>query len=155
MGVSGTGKTTIGKLLSKQLNIPFFDGDDFHPEANIIKMASGKPLNDNDRHDWLVALNQLLKSKEDTSGAIVACSALKASYRTILRHDIHGRLHFIFLEGSFELIQSRLQQRKGHFMTSQLLQSQFDALEIPQQAIVVSIADTPDKIIQDIQNQLK
>lgn len=153
MGVSGTGKTTIGKLLSKTLDVPFFDGDDFHPEANISKMASGKALNDNDRHDWLVALNYLLKSKED-SGAIVACSALKKSYRTILRNNLHRDLHFIFLDGSFELIQSRLEQRKGHFMTSQLLQSQFETLEVPQHAIIASIADTPTKIIEDILSQI-
>lgn len=153
MGVSGTGKTTIGKLLSGVLNIPFFDGDDFHPESNIAKMVSGKPLNDEDRHDWLVALNQLLKSQMDT-GAIIACSALKGVYRKTLKEGVSSDLRFIFLQGSFKEVRSRLEQREDHFMPLELLQSQFDTLEEPKDAITVSIMETPDKIIQTILNQL-
>lgn len=154
MGVSSTGKSTIGKLLSKKLNLPFFDGDDFHPEANITKMASGKPLNDEDRHEWLVTLNDLLKSKRDT-GAIVACSALKSSYRTLLKKGIEEQLCFVYLKGSFQEVKSRMTERKGHFMPLALLQSQFDALEEPNDAIVVSIMETPDRVVQNIVEQLQ
>jgi len=153
MGVSGTGKTTIGQLLAKKLALPFFDGDDFHPEANVAKMASGKPLNDQDRQEWLITLNRLLQSKKD-SGAIVACSALKNSYRTILSKGIEGDLCFVHLKGSLEEVKSRMEQRKGHFMPLKLLQSQFDTLEEPKDAITVSIMATPNDIIRDILAQL-
>ncbi len=154
MGVSGTGKTTIGRLLSKKLDIPFYDGDDFHPEANITKMASGQPLDDEDRYDWLIALNKLLNAKVQT-GAIVACSALKRSYRAILRQGIDEDLHFIYLRGTFEEIKSRLEQRKGHFMPLGLLKSQFDTLEEPKDAITISIASAPEEIVKAIQKELK
>ncbi len=153
MGVSGTGKTTIGKLLAEAIGIPFFDGDDFHPRANLEKMESGRPLNDDDRHGWLVSLNQLLKSRKE-SGAIVACSALKKSYRAILIDGLMGQLEFIFLEGSFEEVKTRMEQRKGHFMPLKLLQSQFETLEEPENAIKVSIRDTPSQIIQKLLDQL-
>ena len=149
MGVSGTGKSTIGTMLAQKLNIPFFDGDDFHPKANIQKMASGQPLNDEDRYDWLVSLNELA-NKHKNKGAIIACSALKSSYREILRSGIEDSLQFIHLEGSYELIQSRMEKRTSHFMPPKLLESQFETLEYPQDAITVSVAHTPEKIITDI-----
>ncbi|PRX54520.1 gluconokinase [Flagellimonas meridianipacifica] len=151
MGVSGTGKSTIGKLLSLKLNIPFFDGDDFHPEANIKKMASGKPLDDEDRYDWLVALNQLAQEHK-SRGAVIACSALKSSYREILKNDMGSSLKFVYLEGSFELVKSRLEKRKAHFMPIDLLKSQFETLEPPTDAIKVSIALSPEKIVEFITN---
>lgn len=153
MGVSGTGKSTIGKLLSQKLGIPFFDGDDFHPESNVKKMSAGIPLNDDDREGWLIQLNQLAQSHTST-GAVIACSALKKSYRDMLHTNMEDRLGFVFLEGSFELIKSRLEQRKGHFMTSELLQSQFNTLEPPTDAIAVSIALPPEEMVSQIMQSL-
>ncbi|WP_431121562.1 gluconokinase [Flagellimonas flava] len=154
MGVSGTGKSTIGTMLSKQLGIPFFDGDDYHPEANVKKMSAGQPLNDHDRQGWLIRLNELAKEHQKT-GAVIACSALKQSYRDLLGQGMNEKLAFVFLEGSFELIKSRLENRKGHFMTSTLLQSQFDTLEPPEDAITVSIALQPAEITNQVIQQLK
>lgn len=153
MGVSGTGKSTIGKLLSERLQIPFFDGDDFHPEANIQKMSKGKPLNDDDRRDWLMKLNQLA-IQHKTTGTVIACSALKESYRKILKTNMEDKLDFIYLEGTFELIKSRMESRKDHFMPLELLQSQFDTLEPPSNAIVVDISLQPNQIVQKIIDQL-
>jgi len=153
MGVSGTGKSTIGKLLSEKLGIPFFDGDDFHPKSNIEKMASGKPLNDEDRYDWLLALNQLAH-KHKNNGAVIACSALKEAYRDILKKDITHQTQFIYLEGSFELVKSRMEKRSTHFMPIHLLQSQFKALEPPKEALTISIKNNPDSIITLILNSL-
>ena len=149
MGVSGSGKSTIGKLLAEQLNFKFFDGDDYHPKENVEKMASGQPLNDDDRYGWLKTLNDLAKQYANT-GAVIACSALNESYRDLLQHEIKEQSIFVYLEGSFEEITKRLQARKGHFMPTALLKSQFDALEAPTNAIIVSIQLTPDKIISEI-----
>jgi len=154
MGVSGTGKTTVGKLLSEQLGYPFFDGDDFHPEKNIKKMASGKPLNDDDRKGWLLKLNQLALEEQDT-GAVIACSALKKTYRSLLRAGMGSGIQFIYLNGSFDLVKSRLKNRKDHFMPIALLKTQFEALEPPSRAISVSIAQKPDLIVQEVLKQLK
>lgn len=153
MGVSGSGKTTIGKLLAEKLGISFFDGDSYHPEENVQKMAHGHPLNDDDRKGWLALLNELAKEHKK-QGAVIACSALKSKYRKLLRHGLKG-IHFVYLEGSFELISKRLAERKGHFMPPELLRSQFEVLEIPSHAISVSIAATPSEIVDDILMQLK
>ncbi len=153
MGVSGTGKSTIGKLLSERLQIPFFDGDDFHPEANIRKMRAGKPLNDDDRQGWLSKLNQLVQQHK-TTGAVIACSALKESYRKTLKTNMEDKLDFVYLEGTFELIKSRMENRKDHFMPLDLLQSQFDTLEPPSNGIAVDISLQPKQIIQKIIDQL-
>ncbi|MGX1929115.1 gluconokinase [Flagellimonas sp. 2504JD4-2] len=154
MGVSGTGKSTIGNLLSEALDIPFYDGDDFHPEANVKKMSAGQPLNDHDRQGWLERLN-LLAKEHRSQGAIIACSALKESYRKLLQNDMGDTLRFVYLEGSFELIKSRLENRKGHFMPLELLKSQFDTLEPPSKAIAVSVSHTPENIVQLILNQIQ
>lgn len=154
MGVSGTGKTTIGNLLAKALTVPFFDGDDFHPQANINKMAAGLPLNDNDRYDWLATLNQLAKNNK-TKGAVIACSALKEKYRVQLSSTIEMKTVFVYLKGTFAEIKSRLDSREGHFMTSALLKSQFNTLEPPTDAITVSILHTPKQITKEILNHLK
>ncbi len=149
MGVSGCGKSTIGKLLAKALEIPFYDGDDYHPEENIKKMASGQALNDDDRKGWLAQLN-ILAVDHKTTGAVIACSALKESYREMLAKDIREAVKWVFLEGTFEEILERLQARKGHFMPTALLRSQFNDLEIPEDAISVSIGLSPEQIVAEI-----
>jgi len=154
MGVSGCGKTEIGKLLAEELDRPFFDGDHFHPKSNIEKMSSGQSLNDEDRREWLIKLNQLALEHRHT-GAIIACSALKKNYRSLLRAGMGYCMAFVYLDGSFDLIQARLLKRKGHFMPASLLQSQFDVLEPPKKEITVSIEDKPEKIVKEILGRLK
>lgn len=153
MGVSGSGKSTVAPMLANELSLPFFDGDDFHPEANVQKMAARIPLNDDDRHDWLMALNQLAHTHSE-KGAVIVCSALKASHRAKLSKGLGKQMVWVYLEGSFELILSRLQKRKGHFMPVELLTSQFETLEPPQQAIKVSINGSPKEIISQIIGKL-
>lgn len=149
MGVSGCGKSTIGKLLAERLDFPFFDGDDYHPEANVAKMAAGNPLNDKDRQGWLQTLNRLARENKD-SGAIITCSALKKAYRTVLSSNIEQQLTFVYLKGSFDEIYNRLQLRKDHFMPPGLLKSQFESLEPPKDVIEVSINSTPEDIVAQI-----
>ncbi|QLG43839.1 gluconokinase [Costertonia aggregata] len=149
MGVSGSGKSTVGRLLAKVLNCPFFDGDDYHPEANIKKMSAGNPLNDDDRKTWLNSLN-LLAKQHQKKGAVIACSALKQSYRHVLSRSLNDSAKFVYLKGSYKEISNRLSQRNGHFMPAALLQSQFDTLEEPEDAITVSIRYSPKEIVQKI-----
>ncbi|MEZ4808766.1 MAG: gluconokinase [Allomuricauda sp.] len=153
MGVSGSGKTTIGKLLAEKLNYPFFDGDDFHPEANVKKMSSGTPLNDGDRKDWLVQLNQLAHEHRHT-GAVIACSALKKTYRGILKAGVGSCMEFIYLQGTFDEVKARLASRKDHFMPQELLKSQFEALEPPTHGVKVSITKTPEEIVAKIMSRI-
>lgn len=147
MGVSGCGKSTIGALLAERLDATFLDGDDFHPPANVAKMASGTPLNDADRIPWLREIRKSMdKQIANKQKAVYACSALKQMYRDILASP-NQDVTFVYLNGSLEEIQERLQARSGHFMPTKLLQSQFDALEEPQDAIAVSIMGTPEEIV--------
>ena len=148
MGVSGVGKSTIGSLLSKEFLIPYFDGDDFHSEANVKKMASGQSLNDDDRYGWLKSLNTLAKEHIEKSGCIIACSALKEKYRDILQDTIEKNVKWVFLNGSFELISQRMHARKDHYMPASLLQSQFEILEIPHNGIDVDIQKSPKEIVE-------
>lgn len=154
MGVSGCGKSTIGKLLAAEFEFSFFDGDDYHPEENVKKMSSGIPLNDEDREGWLRSLNKLAKKYSD-KGAVIACSALKKSYRNSLMKALKNQMEFVYLEGSKEEILSRLEERKGHFMPPGLLDSQLDTLEVPLHSITVSIKETPTKIVSEIIRKYK
>jgi len=154
MGVSGVGKSTIGNLLAKKLKIPFFDGDDYHPEENILKMSEGKPLNDDDRFGWLQTLNQLAIQHLHKKGCVIVCSALKESYRKILKKNTEKEAAFVFLNGSFDEIKKRINNREGHFMSADLLKSQFDTLEVPKNAINIDINLTPKNIVKVIQKEL-
>jgi 6-phosphogluconate dehydrogenase len=154
MGVSGSGKTTIGKLLSEKIQMPFFDGDDFHSEENIRKMASGKPLNDEDRKEWLLQLNALIQENQNKKGCIIACSSLKKNYRDILSTNVPNAIKFVFLQGSYSEILSRMESRENHFIPSSLLKSQFETLEIPQNAYSISIMQNPDQMVANIQNEI-
>ncbi len=152
MGVAGSGKTTIGKALSLKTGIPFFDGDDFHPPSNKEKMKSGHPLDDDDRQQWLEQLNTLAIEQQKSKGAIIACSALKEKYRSILSLGVQ-QTTWIFLQGSYEVIYERMKER-DHFMPVQLLHSQFDTLEIPVAAFTVDINNDRDYIVQLIVQHL-
>ena len=153
MGVSGSGKSTVGKLLSRETGLNFYDADDYHPQENIDKMAAGSPLNDHDRQAWLERLN-LLMSESMQDGGILACSALKEKYRIIMKKDVDKDINWIYLDGSFEEIQQRMNQRTDHFMPGSLLHSQFDTLEIPEYAIRVPISQTAEEIVSEILSKL-
>ena len=153
MGVSGCGKSTIAKKLCETFDIPFIEADDYHPKANIDKMKNGQPLNDDDRQPWLENLAKALQENE-VKGAVLACSALKEKHRTTLNSLISKPLQIIFLKGSFDTIQKRMNERTGHFMPADLLQSQFDTLEEPQEAWVFDIKESPLTINSRIQERL-
>jgi gluconokinase len=143
MGVTGTGKTTVGKLLAELTGWPFHDADDFHSPANVEKMRSGVPLTDADRWPWLDSLNALLRAAQAKGeSAILGCSALKQRYRDRLQQGLED-VRWVYLKGDIELIRSRLQARKGHYMNPALLQSQFDALEPPRDALDIEIDAEP------------
>lgn len=153
MGVSGSGKSTIGELLSESIGIPYFDGDDFHPEANILKMQSGIPLNDDDRKGWLYSINQFSIKEAGKKGAIIACSALKHSYRIQLESGLDTPPFWVYLQGNFDLILERMKTR-SHFMPPKLLQSQFDTLEPPTNALVLDIMNPPAILVAKINEAL-
>jgi gluconokinase len=151
MGVSGCGKTTIGQALAAHLNCPFYDGDDFHSPENVAKMASGVPLNDADRAPWLESLAGLIREHlARGEAAVLASSALKKRYRDQLRVD--DRVQFIFLDGDFDLIWGRMQARQDHYMKAEMLQSQFNALERPDEneAIQIDIDQSVEDILKEL-----
>ena len=153
MGVSGSGKTTLGKKLAESLQLPFFDGDDFHPEANIRKMSKGIPLEDADRKDWLQRLNELALTHQDT-GAVIACSALKEGYRNMLEAGLPHRVRWIYLKGSYDALYERLQKRKGHFMPPELLRSQFETLEPPAYGIHIPVSLDPEEALHRVLREI-
>ncbi len=155
MGVSGSGKTTIGVLLAQKLKCEFADADNFHPPANVAKMSAGIALDDDDRAPWLCALRDLINEHLEAGRRLVlACSALKESYREQLQ--ISDAVKIIYLKGDYQVIADRLHNRRGHYMNPRLLDSQFATLEEPdiENVITVDIADTPDEIVSQIMQSL-
>ena len=155
MGVSGSGKTTVGKLLAQSLNCDFSDADNFHPSVNIEKMSLGIPLEDTDRLPWLGQLQAtidwwLLENKN----AVLACSALKASYREMLCRDPQ-RIKIVYLKGDFELFAARLKNRENHYMKADLLSSQLDTLEEPEDAIIIDASQPVEVIVGQIRSHIK
>ena len=154
IGVSGSGKTTIGRLLSGELGWKYYEGDDFHPPANIEKLKHGVPLDDADRKPWLESLRDLIRNcLEQNDSAVVACSALKQRYRDFLLVD--ERVILIYLKGDYELIRERLSKRRGHFLNPNLLDSQFAALEEPKTAMQVDVSLSPAEIVKSIRSALR
>jgi len=154
MGVAGSGKTTIGQLLAKDLNWGFYDGDDFHPKANVDKMSHGIALTDEDRDAWLAALDGVIRHLiSETQSAVIACSALKQRYRDRLAAN-RSEVVFAYLKGGYDLTHERLVSRKVHFMKADLLDSQFDTLEEPEGVLSIDIAQEPAIILDQIKQAL-
>ncbi|PYJ89277.1 MAG: hypothetical protein DME71_10280 [Verrucomicrobia bacterium] len=155
-GVSGAGKTTVGKLLAQDLGWQFLEADEFHPGANIEKMRSGHPLMDEDRWPWLERLREQIKRHIAASeNAVLACSALKRVYRERLR--VCTEVKFVFLHGNYALIEKQLRGRRGHFMNPALLRSQFADLEEPQpdeNALTIVLGRTPQELVKEIKTKL-
>lgn len=161
MGVCGCGKTTVGEVLAPMLGAPFFDGDGFHPPANVEKMRSGVPLTDADRRPWLERLNAEMKAwnrgRANGVGAVLACSALRKTYRDVLRKGMEGRALFVLLHGSKPLLEQRMQARRGHYMPPGLLESQLATLEFPgtdEEVLTVDIGATPEALARRIAETL-
>jgi gluconokinase len=160
MGVTGSGKTTIGTLLAERMGAVFADADDYHPLANKEKMAAGHPLDDADREPWLETLNGLLRgwyvNEVRGGGGVLACSALKQKYRETLSHNMpEGTVVFVLLDGDKELIAERLAERKHEYMNPNLLDSQFATLEPPSDALRVKNDRAPDEVADEILEELK
>ena len=154
MGVSGSGKTTVGAALARELGAEFLEGDRFHPPENIAKMSRGEPLDDADRWPWLDRLGSELAARgKEGRPVVLACSALKRAYRDRLRRSWPA-LCFVYLRGDFDLIHGRLAARHGHFMPTDLLQSQFAALEEPKDAVIVDISQSTEQIVSEIRQRL-
>lgn len=153
MGVTGSGKTSVGRLLAQQLGWEFADADDFHPSANVEKIAHGIPLTDEDRGPWLERLRiQITNWIVNGQNAVLACSALKRTYRQEL--SVGPEVRFVYLKGSPELIRKRLRLRRGHFADEKILASQFADLEEPEAAVTVDISQAPEMIVAAIRERL-
>jgi len=154
MGVSGSGKTTIGSALGEKLGWRFIDADDFHPPENVAKMAAGTPLTDADRRPWLQAINrELWKSDSRNEDVVLACSALKEAYRRRLVDGI-ARYEIVFLHGTFDLVRSRMAERRHRYMPASLLESQFATLEPPARAIEIDVAASIEDCVAAIAGKL-
>jgi len=154
MGVSGSGKTTVGEKLAAVLGWSFCDGDNLHPPANVDKMSAGIPLTDADRAPWLAAIRTRIDgSLARGENLIVACSALREKYRHLLISD-PARVKLVFLWGDFDLIDRRMKRRHGHFMKENMLKSQFETLEPPCDALKINVAHTPDEVVAAIRKAL-
>ncbi|HYJ54558.1 MAG TPA: gluconokinase [Mycobacterium sp.] len=150
MGVSGSGKSTVGAALAQRLHVPFADADDFHPEANVAKMTAGQALNDDDRYPWLEAIGDWL-ADHCGEGGVMSCSALKRAYRDQLRKHC-PQVHFLHLSGSPEVIGHRQASRPGHFMPASLLASQFDTLEpleADEHGVVIDVDQDIDAVVEN------
>ncbi|WP_448268944.1 gluconokinase [Nostoc sp. DSM 114159] len=155
MGVSGSGKTTIGKLLADSLEWEFSDADTFHSPENVEKMRRGIPLSEEDRMPWLQDLQTAIKHwLQENKNVVLACSALKNSYRQFLVVD-SDRIKLVYLKGSYELIQKRLKERSNHYMSEKLLNSQFYTLEEPVDTLSMDVAQPPQIIVQNIRTALE
>jgi gluconokinase len=153
IGVSGSGKSTIGTALARAIGCQFLEGDTLHSQANIDKMSRGIPLDDDDREPWLAEVHKrMADASERGMDLVVACSALKQAYRQTLERGLE--LKWVYLKGSHALFRSRLQQRTAHFMKANMLESQFDALEEPSNAIIVDAASSPEVIVERILQQI-
>lgn len=155
MGVSGSGKTSVGKALAEYLGWDFYDADDFHPPANVEKMSNGMPLDDSDRDPWLAALHDLISSSlMQNRPGVLACSALKERYRQRLLQG-NDDVQMVYLKGSYELIWSRMSMRKDHYMKPDMLQNQFEALEEPADAWTVDVSLPVEEIVQVVIKQMR
>ena len=158
MGVAGSGKTTIASGLAERLGVPFVEGDSLHPAANVKKMAAGTPLTDEDRWPWLEAIGERMEVERITGhGVVVSCSALRHAYRDCLRRKVHGKVQFILLDGSRDLISDRMRKRKGHFMPPALLDSQFATLEKPtpdEHAVILDISHPVPSLLAEAANSV-
>ena len=153
MGVTGAGKTTVGKLLAQRLGWHFADADEFHSAANVEKMSRGIPLDDRDRAPWLKAMHEaIVRWNSAGKNVVLACSALKHSYRDQLRGP---GVQFVYLKGARDLVLQRLDHRRGHFATASILDGQFRDLEEPKHALTVNVEDTPEGIASEIVKKLK
>ncbi len=155
MGVSGSGKTTVGELLAARLGVEYADGDDFHSDASRAKLAAGTPLEDDDRMPWLDAIGEWLASRKP-AGGVVSCSALKRRYRNVLRQHV-AEFTLLYCEGSRELIADRVSNRSDHFMPASLLRSQFADLEPPgsdERAVTVDVAGSPEEMVEAFLTEL-
>jgi gluconokinase len=154
IGVAGSGKTTVGTMLANAMNCPFLEGDSLHSTENIAKMSHGIPLTDADRVPWLAAIHARIRARfERGQDLVVACSALKHRYRTVLAEGVP--ITWVYLKGSIELIRARLRHRSSHFMKVDMLASQFAALEEPSDALVVDVSASPRTILERILSQLR
>lgn len=155
MGVSGSGKSSLGQALAHRLGWDFYDADDFHPPENVAKMAGGTPLNDEDRAPWLARLRDLIRDcQAEKRPGVLACSALKERYRQVLLSG-NENVQIVYLKGSYELIWERMSRRPGHYMKAHMLQSQFEALEEPQNALIVDVAMPIEELVSQILSQAK